>query len=235
MSDRPLGRRPPTDFLHVEKYGLTAATIPDKPTPVIAGANWYSAFDNPIWDERGKFWIVGQNPNEFGLIRGGHCFCFKPDVITDTDAWWAWFDQGQDGACVGFATARMMTMLNRRRYAGQEIYETARRDFDEWEGENYDGTSVRAGLDVIRERGPMRVRAGRVTGPYAGDGIERNRWAESVLDIIAAMHSPRYSELGRLPFVNSWGKSYPHVTWMPLDTLDRLLREDGECAVVTDR
>lgn len=33
---------------------------------------------------------------------------------------------------------------------------------------------------------------------------------------------------------NSWGKSYPLV-WLPYETMQRLLNEDGEAALVTDR
>jgi hypothetical protein len=33
---------------------------------------------------------------------------------------------------------------------------------------------------------------------------------------------------------NSWGRSYPLV-WLPYTTMDRLLREDGEACLVTDR
>jgi hypothetical protein len=34
--------------------------------------------------------------------------------------------------------------------------------------------------------------------------------------------------------INSWGKSYPLV-WLPYAALDRLLREDGECGIITPR
>ena len=33
---------------------------------------------------------------------------------------------------------------------------------------------------------------------------------------------------------NSWGPEYPLV-WMPYDTLQRLIDEHGEVAIVTDR
>jgi len=128
----------------------------------------------------------------------------------------------------------MMALLNRRRYDARELYLSAQR-VDEWEGEGYEGTSVRAGLDVLRKRGPMRVYRGRSEGPYEADGIAANRWAESVEDIVTCLHSPRYLKLGRAAYLNSWGSDYPHITWVPLDVLDRLLREGGEFGVVTDR
>ena len=33
---------------------------------------------------------------------------------------------------------------------------------------------------------------------------------------------------------NSWGLEYPQV-WLPYDVMDRLIREDGEVAIVTDK
>ncbi len=235
MIERPLGRLEPTDRIHVQKYGLTTATLPDKPTPVIAGTHWYSAFDRPTYDTKGRFWMVGKD-RDLGRIRGGHAYCFKPNFIEDPVPWWAFYDQGNEGACVGFAISRAMSMLNRKRYWARWLYLTARRDFDEWQGEDYDGTSVRAGLDVARTIGHCRIRGrSEASPPDVAEGISSNRWAESVDDMIAAMHSPRYLELGRAPFLNSWGKDYPHITWMPLDVIGRLLDEGGEMGVIFDR
>lgn len=38
-----------------------------------------------------------------------------------------------------------------------------------------------------------------------------------------------------VPMLNSWGKNYPHLTLLLDEAGERLLREDGEMAVVTDR
>ncbi|HYZ08354.1 MAG TPA: hypothetical protein VE709_07135, partial [Pseudonocardiaceae bacterium] len=35
--------------------------------------------------------------------------------------------------------------------------------------------------------------------------------------------------------LNSWGRNYPHRTWMPDEVLDRLMQEEGEIAIPTDR
>jgi hypothetical protein len=231
MAIHPLGRRPPADDRHVVKYGLTAETIPDKPTPVIAGTDWWTGFDQPLRDRAG-FWYV---PDEgLGRVRGGHAWCIKPDALTDPLAWWEFYDQGREGACVGFAISRAMTMLNRERYDARWLYKEAQR-IDEWAGEDYAGTSVRAGLDVVRERGHRNVYRGVSRPVHMENGIVRNRWATSVHDAVAAMHSPRFLKINRVPFLNSWGRGYPHITWMSLDTLGRLLAEGGELAVVYDR
>ena len=62
------------------------------------------------------------------------------------------YDQGREGACVGFASSWAMSILNRRFYDAGWLYREARK-IDEWPGEAYDGTSVRAGVEVLRSVG----------------------------------------------------------------------------------
>jgi hypothetical protein len=40
---------------------------------------------------------------------------------------------------------------------------------------------------------------------------------------------------GRIALLQSWGTYYPHYVWVELNDIDRLLREDGEVAFITDR
>jgi hypothetical protein len=127
-----------------------------------------------------------------------------------------------------------MSLLNRQRYDAPWLYHRAQQ-IDEWPGENYDGTSVRAGLDVLRTEGGRRLHRGMESDPTPMYGIASNRWATNVEDAVAAMHSPRYLTLGRVPFLNSWGTDYPHITWMPLETIAQLLSNGGELAVIFDR
>ncbi|HIC80050.1 MAG TPA: peptidase C1 [Kiloniellaceae bacterium] len=71
-------------------------------------------------------------------------------------------DQGREGACTGFGLAAVVNFLHynrsefsearRRRYRSQKngasarmLYEMAKR-YDEWEGENYDGSSIRGAM-----------------------------------------------------------------------------------------
>jgi hypothetical protein len=70
-------------------------------------------------------------------------------------------DQGREGACVGFGcTGEAMASPNRVRIAGWKkgaedmamgVYRAAK-VIDEWEGVDYEGTSVRAGMLVGRQR-----------------------------------------------------------------------------------
>jgi hypothetical protein len=232
--DRPLGRRAPSDWKHVERYGLTLQTVPDKPTPVVLGCVWYSAFDSPqSINVHGKMqWWIGLE-TDWGSIRGGHAIVVKPDALTDTAGWWSFYDQGNEGACVGFSSSRMMSLLNRKRYDAAWLYHEAQR-IDEWPGEDYDGTSVRAGMDVLRTEGHRR-KLGPFTLPASLDaGIKENRWATNVVEVLACLHDDVNSD--SIVLCNSWGKDgYPHYVHLPLAALDRLLREDGEATVVVDK
>jgi hypothetical protein len=151
---KPLGRRTPTDFEHVTRWPLTATTTPAKPVPVAIGVNWYSAFDTPEKDNRGRWWI---GRGDLGSVRGGHCVCLEPGAGNerDTPGWYGFYDQGREGACVGFGCSRMMSLLNRKRYDARWLWDRAK-EVDEWPDTNPgddNGTSVRAALDVLRTRG----------------------------------------------------------------------------------
>jgi hypothetical protein len=69
----------------------------------------------------------------------------------------------------------------------------------------------------------------------AGEGITVYRWARTVAEVHGVLKSPANDRLGAVRILNSWGHSYPHRVWMPDETLQRLIDEDGEVALVTDR
>lgn len=221
-----LDRKPPADWSHVEKYPLSASPA-GKPTPVMLGINWYSAFDDPKQDDEGRYWIP---EGDIGYVRGGHCICVK-SVQPDRMDWYRFYDQGSEGACVGFGISRALTMLNRVKYDAMWLYDEAQK-VDEWPGEDYDGTSVNAGLKVAKAQGLRRALSGHIA---PGDGISAYRWATSVDEVHAALQLPVADRIGAVPLVNSWGVYYPHLVWLPDSVLERLLQEDGEAAVVTDR
>ena len=136
--------------------------------------------------------------------------------------------------CVGFAASRAMSLLNRKRYDARWLYREAQR-VDEWEGEAYSGTSVRAAMDVLRRVGHAPTYRGATRPVDASEGIVENRWAQSVDEVLACLQSPLYASLGAVQLLNSWGRDYPRTVWLPLETLDRLIREDGEATIITDR
>lgn len=244
---RPLGRTPSEDRSHISKWSIAplvaAGTQPR--VPIVVGFNWYSDFDNPVAVADGKLTRYFVAPNGIkGSIRGGHCFCLKPGQLSDTLAWWNFYDQGEEGACVGFGNSRMMTLLNRIRYDAFWLWDWGKMG-DEWADTNPgddNGTSVHAGADVLLNRGHVRFKA-RWTDfvkrdaqlPDPRQGLSAIRWATTVDEVRAVLQSPLNDQLQAVPFLNSWGRYYPHITWMPYVALERLIEEDGEVGIPTDR
>jgi hypothetical protein len=252
---RPLGRRAPTDWKHYEKFPLTAATTPATPVPVAIGVNWYSDFDNPV--QKGSRSWIGLNSKQLGTIRGGHCVCLEPGdqldgqgkvtrLLQDSQSWWDFYDQGKEGACVGFGCSRMMSLLNRKRYDARWLWDWAK-STDDWPETNPgddEGTSVRAACDILRSRGHVPWKDSYAKNNYKkrdqeepapGEGIAVYRWAKTVAEVHGVLKSPANDRAGAVRILNSWGRGYPHRVWMPDETLQRLIDEDGEVALITDR
>ncbi|GHE86705.1 hypothetical protein GCM10017786_17750 [Amycolatopsis deserti] len=245
--DGRLGRYIPDDWRHLENYPITALLEVDRPSavPVVIGVNWYAAFDEPERDERSGEMFIGHK-GDLGRIRGGHCVCLEPGGDPDTDDWYRFYDQGHEGACVGFGWSRCMTLLNKGLYAARWLWDRAK-EHDEWPQTNPgddEGTSVRAAAEVLVSAGHVdwdpafsdddsSERAGY--RPDVADGILAFRWATSAADVHQVLANPRADELNAVPILNSWGESYPHRVWMPDEVLDRLIGEDGEVAIPTDR
>jgi hypothetical protein len=232
MTEGALGRREPTDWRHVERYPLSALPRAERPVgvPSPVGVNWYPEFDRPVMGNDRR-WRV-KVPSRTSRVRGGHCVVFRAPNLLDPATWWLFYDQGKEGACVGFGESRAMSMLNRRRYDARWLYKTAQLQDEWWDTPPQEGTSVRAGLDVLREQGHRRVRGAQTHPPSLSEGISANRWALNVDDWLQALGRPDANEV---PFLNSWGFSYPHIVYMPVTVVERLMREDGEFAIITDR
>lgn len=88
-------------------------------------------------------------------------------------------DQGSEGACVGFGWAGELqarpVVVPTSNMRGFQLYNEAKR-LDEWEGENYEGTSVLAGAKAVLGHGFM----------------DEYRWAFSLQDALIALgyHGP---------------------------------------------
>lgn len=233
--DPRLGRHIPTDFDHMDKYGLSdIQAITTKPTPVTAGVNWYSAFDAPTKGTDGRWWVARNG--KLGSLRGGHAVCLPHD---NSDFWtWYWYyDQGMEGACVGFAASRMMSLLNRQKYDARWLWDQAKMR-DEWSDTNPgddNGTSVRAAMDVLRDKGHKPTIPTLKGQIIQGEGIEANRWARSVDQLFDVFQNEEYRKLGAIPFHNSWGSGYPKKVWMTGEVWQRLMNEWGEFTMITDR
>lgn len=107
-------------------------------------------------------------------------------------------DQGREGACVGFAWTNSLLALPLRRALPKpandfalNVYKSAQK-IDQWEGENYSGTSVLAGAKVIK----------------MGGYINEYRWAFSVDDILGALAFTGPVVLG-IPWYDSMYRTSP--------------------------
>jgi hypothetical protein len=248
--DPRLGRFIPDDWRHVERYALAALPEEERPeqVPVVIGVNWYREMDNPEQDaDSGEYFIARGGAGSLTRIRGGHCVCLEPGGEPDREEWWSFYDQGQEGACVGFGWSRCMSILNGEPiYAARWLWDRCK-EADQWPetnpGDN-NGTSVRTGGEVLVAAGHVLWQDSYADddhmerGGYQADvqqGLTTFRWAQSVDEVHAVLGNPKADELGAVPILNSWGPGYPHRVWLPDDVLDVLMREDGEIAIPTDR
>lgn len=207
-------------------------------SPAVFGINWYPNFDEP--ERIGRTWWIGRG--SLGSIRGGHSIAGLHHSIADVLSWWAYYDQHQEGRCVEFATHRMLSLLNRRRYdiLSRWLYWEAQKR-DPWPGGSYpdaspqyEGTDVRAALEVVMDRGPRRqYTGGRLSDPMPQDGISAFRWATTWDEVRKGLGVPDWKD--GVTLANSWGTDYPRKVRITDEAGARLLEEDGECAFVTDR
>ncbi len=243
---KPLGYQKPKDRTHIEKYPLSALRESIPRVPMAMGIDWYSNFDNPKPVQFGSItrYFIGQG--SLGRIRGGHCVCIKSGNYSDRLQWWDFYDQGAEGACVGFGDSRMMTLMNRVRYNPWWLWDQSKM-VDEWPDTNPgddNGTSVHAAADVLNRLGHVKWNSNQANLPVTDRdvlpadpmaGISAFRWAESVDEIRGVLQSSLNDELQAIPFLNSWGRYYPHITWMPYTVVERLIADEGEFLVPTDR
>lgn len=87
----------------LDRYPLTAATLPAQRTAMVAGTIWYSNFDRPTRRKVRNVtrWVIGDG--DLGFVRGGHATCLRPWGVEDTVGWWRFYDRLKEGRCVEFA------------------------------------------------------------------------------------------------------------------------------------
>lgn len=213
---------------------------------------------HPRLDPRSRSYRVGAPSADLSLQSR---FWVPGSVVTD---------QGSEGACVGHGVtnewlaspARGRSTEYTANRLAQQIYREAQK-IDEWEGEDYEGTSVRAGMLVGRARGwwegfrwafnMAELRTALEEGPIV-IGVE---WRERMYAanagrvvvggqvvgghcLLLTGYTPHHLGL-RSPayrWRNSWGVSYgingsAYIATADLDSI--LFRSGGEAAVAIGR
>jgi hypothetical protein len=248
-TDARLDRLPSKTDEHIQKYPLSALEALPTKTAMTMGVNWYANFDRPVVKTINglRRYVIGDG-GYLGLPRGGHATALRPWGVVDLSGWYHYYNQGVEGRCVEFGMLRMMSLLNRRRYdiTSRWHYWEAQK-IDEWDGGSYpdahpeyEGTSVRAGLEVLRLHGAIKSKAGgALVTPEEiplrlshAHGISAYRWATSWDEVRQVLGVPDW--LPGVPVLNSWGDAYPREVILLDGTGERLLREDGEFGVATD-
>lgn len=176
-----------------------------------------------------------------------------------------WGDQGDEPECVGFGWVHYLEnsphtwgTTKTPIYNPRELYKEAQM-VDEWPGENYNGTSTRAGAKVLQSKGFIKtygwgfdlntaVQWLLEKGPIA---IGAN-WYEKfffpngkgLIEIggaIAGGHQWLINginlDTGLVRNKQSWRRDRYGINgrfWMKLETLERLIHEDGECCMALE-
>lgn len=175
----------------------------------------------------------------------------------------AYLDQGVEGACVGFAwahelAARPKAKLDITNEVAREIYRGAQK-IDEWEGEDYEGTSVIAGAKIVQRSGligeyrwAFGVEDLRLAVGYKGPAVIGVNWYVGMYDPDANGYvRPTGGIMGghsllvygndeknkRFKLHNSWGPSWGNFSscFISHDDMAYLLNQQGEACIPVKR
>jgi hypothetical protein len=206
-------------------------------------------------------------PNQFISGRGyapdNRDFQLKRGKSTRRFRYWAdgqWFgDQQETPHCVGFGWSHWLHCAPIVNWLDPDgIYHYAK-FVDEWKGEAYDGTSVRAGAKVLHHLGLIESYAFATDLPTTiytllekGPVVIGVNWYEGMFqtDAEGLIHATG-SDLGGhcvvLTGINldrglvrgkqSWGLDWGinGRFWLPLDDLNKLMRAQGEICLAVER
>ena len=197
----------------------------------------------------------------------------KMEAGRDFRLWWPhgwWGNQGETSMCVEYAWQHWLADgpvsqigSKERGTSGEPIikpigtlYHEAQK-IDEWPGEDYEGTSVRAGAKVLQDRGYIGsyhwawdletvIDAVISLGPVVmGTNWYWNMfdaWKEpiSVSGDLAGGHAWKIDAADRKSAIirakNSWGRDFGFhgFFYMSFEDLERLINEDGEACIATE-
>lgn len=174
-------------------------------------------------------------------------------------------DQGQEGACVGFGWAHELAAKPiivkdiTNQFAHDRIYKEAQK-LDEWDGEDYSGTSVIAGAKVVKNqlkamveyRWAFGLEDLRLAVGHAGPAVLGVNWYEGMFNVDSGnfVHAIGQMSGGHciccfgvnnrskyFSLHNSWGESWGNGgnCKISFDDMDKLLHESGEACIPMGR
>ena len=176
-------------------------------------------------------------------------------------------DQNGWPQCVAYAWKHWLTsspLQQGKNVDTAEVYRAAQ-IVDEWPGENYDGTSVRAGAKVLRERGfignylwattvdevknwvlvngPVVVGTNWYSHMTEGISVEyplRGFWVKpegTLLGGHAYLISGYSLRMHAFRILNSWGTAWGErgKAWLAEEYLEQLMLEDGEVCTAVEQ
>jgi hypothetical protein len=202
-------------------------------------------------------WKPNFDPRSMGYtIQRMDCYSTNSKRASIIRRKYVWLDQGVEGACTGFGMGHVLTATPKLRkdidnQIAREIYYEARRQ-DEWDGEDYEGSSVNGAcraarlrgyikewrwcytLDEVRHalswHGPIEIGVNWYTGMFDPDHMGYIAPTGRIEGGHALMLAGYNADVFRLE--NSWGQEWGSNggAYIYSKDLQKLLEEDGEFA-----
>lgn len=185
-------------------------------------------------------------------------------IPTGSKYWYAsgWYgDQGSLPHCVGYAWTHWLSagpVTNKVNDSLPQAIYTRAQDVDEWPGNNYYGTSVRAGAKAAQEAGYIdsyywawdlntALEALLTIGPvvigvnwYSSMFFPTDKYFLEIKGRIEGGHAVLLDGINtkeeKVRIKNSWGKSWGNkgFAYLKFKDLERLISEDGEVCLATE-